>query len=137
LSSLGLRLEEARAPEQQDDEEAEEADRSERGGEARSTADEHERSARSDEIDLVELAVLPRSSLVGRSASDLMLRTRFGVNVLALSREGHRSTTRLRTTDFAAGDVLLIQGPPEAIAAFSSSTGCLPLAPRKLRIPDK
>lgn len=131
ISSLGLKLEEAKAPEE------EEADK--RGGEqpAAEKKDGEEMAAKSDEIALVELAVLPQSSLVGRSASDLMLRTRFGVNLLAVSRQGHRSTARLRTIDFAAGDVLLIQGPPEAIAEFSSTSGCLPLAARELRIPDK
>lgn len=131
IAGLGLKLEEAKAPEEEEED---------RRGEQQSAAKEkreEDNAGRSDEIALVELAVLPQSSLVGRSASDLMLRTRFGVNLLAVSRQGHRSTARLRTTDFAAGDVLLMQGPPEAIAEFSSTSGCLPLAQRELRIPDK
>jgi di/tricarboxylate transporter len=75
--------------------------------------------------------------MVGRSASDAMLRSRYGVNLLAVSRQGQRSTARLRTMSFAAGDVLLVQGPPEAVAEFASNSGCLPLAERELRIPDK
>ncbi|MCZ7563470.1 MAG: SLC13 family permease [Burkholderiales bacterium] len=51
----------------------------------------------SDEIALVELAVPPRSELVGRSASDMLLRTRYGINLLAVSRQGRRSMARLRT----------------------------------------
>ena len=39
----------------------------------------------------MELAVLPGSSLAGRSSSELSLRTRYGLNLLALSREGQRS----------------------------------------------
>ncbi|MEX0638395.1 MAG: SLC13 family permease [Burkholderiales bacterium] len=130
LSSLGLKLEEARASAEEDDGDGEKKP-------AGKDEDDEDKSAQSDEIALVELAVLPQSSLVGRSASDLMLRTRFGVNLLAVSREGHRSTARLRTIDFAAGDVLLMQGPPESVAEFSSNSGCLPLAERELRIPDK
>ncbi|MEX2240104.1 MAG: SLC13 family permease [Burkholderiales bacterium] len=130
LSSLGLKLEEARASAEEDD------GRGEKKA-AGKDKDDEDKAAKSDEIALVELAVLPQSSLVGRSASDLMLRTRFGVNLLAVSREGHRSTARLRTIDFAAGDVLLMQGPPESVAEFSSNSGCLPLAERELRIPDK
>jgi di/tricarboxylate transporter len=130
LASLGLKLEEARASAEEDDGRGEKKP-------AGKDKDEEDKSAKSDEIALVELAVLPQSSLVGRSASDLMLRTRFGVNLLAVSREGHRSTARLRTIDFAAGDVLLMQGPPESVAEFSSNSGCLPLAERELRIPDK
>jgi di/tricarboxylate transporter len=130
LSSLGLKLEEAKAS-------AEESDGRGEKKPAGKDKDDEDKSAKSDEIALVELAVLPQSSLVGRSASDLMLRSRFGVNLLAVSREGHRSTARLRTIDFAAGDVLLMQGPPESVAEFSSNSGCLPLAERELRIPDK
>jgi di/tricarboxylate transporter len=131
LSSLGLKLEAAKAPEEEAEDKRGEEKPVEKG------SDEEEKSAKSDEIVLVELAVLPQSHMVGRSASDVMLRSRYGVNLLAVSRQGQRSTARLRTIDFAAGDVLLMQGPPESIAAFSSNSGCLPLAERELRIPDK
>lgn len=43
---------------------------------------------------------------------------------------------RLRTMSMKAGDVLLMQGPPEAIHDFASRLGCVPLAQRALRIPD-
>lgn len=130
LANLGLKLEEAKAPGEDAGTEAE-ARAVEQGTERK------DEPPKSDEIVLVELAVLPQSTLVGRSASDLLLRTRFGVNLLAVSRQGHRSIARLRTIDFAAGDVLLMQGPPEAVAEFSAASGCLPLAQRELRIPDK
>jgi di/tricarboxylate transporter len=81
--------------------------------------------------------VLPRSELVGRSASDLLLRTRHGINLLAVSRQGQRSTARLRSLRLAAGDVLLVQGPPEVLAEFAGQSGCVPLAERPLRIPDR
>lgn len=86
---------------------------------------------------LRELAVLPNSSVVGRSATEIDLRTVFSINLLALSRQGDRSTTRLRTTAIEAGDVLLMQGTEEAIARFASQYGCVPLAERALRLPDK
>lgn len=121
LSSLGLKLEEAKAPPEEEERPAEK---------------EEEKASKSDEVVLVELAVLPQSHMVGRSASDVKLRSRYGVNLLAVSRQGQRSTARLRTMSFAAGDVLLVQGAPEAVAEFSSGSGCLPLAARELRIPD-
>ena len=105
-----------------------------------STGDEESTRSKpsaSDEIALVELAVLPRSELVGRSASDLLLRTRYGINLLAVSRQGRRSMTRLRALVLAAGDVLLMQGPPEAIAEFAGLNGCVPLAQRALHIPHR
>jgi di/tricarboxylate transporter len=93
--------------------------------------------AQHDEIELVELAVLPGSALVGRSASDIELRTRHGINLLAVSRQGRRSTARLRTMPLRAGDVLLMQGPAESLAQFASWAGCVPLAERALRIPSR
>lgn len=95
------------------------------------------KTAVSDEIALMEMVVLPASGISGRSASDLLLRTRYGINLLAVSRQGQRSMARLRSLKILPGDVLLMQGPPEAMYEFASSTGCVPLAQRDLHIPDK
>jgi di/tricarboxylate transporter len=95
------------------------------------------RPAGSDDIALLEVAVLPASEVVGRSATDLLLRTRYGINLLAVSRRGERSIARLRTLPLEPGDVLLLQGPPEILAEFCSASGCVPLAARDLRIPDR
>jgi len=92
---------------------------------------------KSGDVVLMELAVLPGSPLSGRSASDILLRTRYGVNLLALSREGTRSMKRLRSMALQTGDLLLMQGPPESIAEFAADNACVPLAERELRIPNK
>lgn len=84
-----------------------------------------------------ELAITVRSQALGFSATDLQIRTRHNLNLLAISRHGARSTRRLRSTLFQAGDVLLVQGSPEAIGLFANEYSCLPLAPRPIRIPDK
>ncbi len=89
------------------------------------------------EIALLELVVRPEASLIGRSAMDLALRTRYGLNLLAVSRNGQRSKSRLRTMKIQAGDLLLMQGPLEALAEFAADSGCVPLAERALRIPDR
>jgi di/tricarboxylate transporter len=104
--------------------------------EADEPADKSDRGA-SDDIVLTELAILPDSGLVGRSATGIRLRGRFGINMLAVSRQGQRSISRLRTLPLAAGDVLLMQGRPEAISEFAGQFGCVPLAERTLRLPDK
>jgi di/tricarboxylate transporter len=85
---------------------------------------------------LVELVVLPGARLAGRSATDIALRSRYGVNLLALSREGRRTRGRLRSAPLLPGDVLLMQGEAEAIAGFAADYGCVPLAERSLVIPD-
>ncbi len=91
----------------------------------------------SGEQALVELAVRPDAQLIGRSATDILLRTRYGLNLLALSRQGRRSIQRLRSQNFRAGDVLLLQGEPDAVAAFAAEFGCVPLAERAIRVPEK
>ena len=149
LSSLGLELEEAKSGiEKEDNEESSPAERENskkakvipprEGNDAKAEPSPAEKKDISlDEIVLMELAILPASDLVGRSPSDILLRTRYGINLLALSRKGQRSIARLRAIRFKAGDVLLLQGPPEAIAGFADNTGCVPLAERQLHIPDK
>jgi di/tricarboxylate transporter len=67
----------------------------------------------------------------------MQLRTRYGLNLLAVSREGRRSSARLRTLRIQPGDLLLMQGPIDALNEFAADTGCVPLAERELRIPDK
>jgi di/tricarboxylate transporter len=122
LSSLGLKLEEASRDEAPPGDEP-----------SRKTKD----VPAADEIVLMELAVLPGSVLAGRSASDILLRSRYGINLLAVSRQGKRSMARLRALRFAPGDLLLMQGPPDAVAEFAATSGCVPLAERELRIPDR
>jgi len=143
LSALGLKLEEAKTPPKSESENADAESETKAAvpdpeTPAEQTGEKAGNGSRSNEdIALQELAVLPGSMLVGHSASDLLLRTRYGINLLAVSRQGRRSVARLRAMPIAAGDVLLMQGAPEALAEFSSSAGCVPLAERELHIPDK
>lgn len=149
LSSLGLRLEESGRPQDRDEAAgqgeaasapqtpgrtgagagAADGDREEGGAEGKPEA--------AGDIVLMELAVLPGSMLAGRSASDVLLRTRYGINLLALSRQGHRLLVRLRLLPIKPGDLLLMQGPADAISGFAADTGCVPLAERELRIPSR
>lgn len=91
--------------------------------------------AGSEELVIRELVVMPGSSLIRRSARDLELRSRYGINLLAISRQGLRVIRRLRSTPLSAGDMLLLQGGEEALAGFAGLFGCLPLAPRDIRVP--
>ncbi|WP_423186868.1 SLC13 family permease [Alishewanella sp. d11] len=90
-----------------------------------------------EDVVLMELVVRPESSLQGRSATNIMLRTRYSLNLLAVSRSGSRSKSRLRNFKMQAGDLLLLQGTSEGMLEFASDYGCVPLAKRELKIPDK
>lgn len=123
---------------------SEEDDRKRTGGElaapvvAHQEREEEESAGREpQEIELQEFVVRPDSALIGRTASDIHLRARYGLNLLAVSRQGRRSIKRLRSTAIRAGDVLLMQGAIEALSAFAAEFDCVPLAQRSIRIPDK
>ena len=83
---------------------------------------------------LTEAVVMPRSLIAGNTALEMRLRSRYGINLLAVAREGHPHRGRLRSFRFQAGDVLLLQGPEDQINGALSTLGCLPLAQRELRI---
>jgi di/tricarboxylate transporter len=85
----------------------------------------------------LELVVRPDAHLIGLTATDIRLRVRYGINLIAISNQGQRSISRLRTTQFQASDVLLVQGESEALSGFASEFGCVPLAERSIRIPDR
>jgi len=87
-----------------------------------------------DEI-LLEAVVPPdRSWLVGRLAGTLKLRSRFGVSLLGVSRQGTPYRGRLKEFRFKAGDVLLLRGDKEQVLDVIGSLGCLPLAERGIQL---
>jgi di/tricarboxylate transporter len=142
LSSLGLKLEED-VPAKADDEAAEEQLKTARAIKEKIVpADSGEEKkdkekSKQDEVVIQELVVMPNALVVGRSAKAIELRTRYGINLLAISRQGRRSIKRLRSIAIQAGDVLLLQGAPEALSGFASEFGCLPLAARDIHVPKK
>lgn len=103
----------------------------------RRKGDSDSKSNDKEETVLQELVVLPNAAIIGRSVGNVHIGTRFGLNLLAISRQGRQSIKRLRSTPILAGDVLLMQGAPEALGAFASSFGGVPLAPRNIAIPNR
>ena len=88
------------------------------------------RALESEHTVMAEVVIRPGSPLIGRTAQHLKLRSRHAINILAISRQGRRSISRLRQTRLAPGDVLLLQGTPETLADFSAHFDCVPLAER-------
>ncbi|MEX0922786.1 MAG: SLC13 family permease [Rhodovibrionaceae bacterium] len=91
-------------------------------------------SLTSERVGLVEAVVTPNSRMEGRTARSLRLHTRYGVNLLAVSRQGEPINERLGQLRFQAGDVLLLQGEHDAMPEAFSALGCLPLAERGLNL---
>jgi len=89
---------------------------------------------KSDEIDLVEAVVNPDSVLIGRTPKTARLRTVHGINLLAVARQGKRIAERIGDVTFHAGDVVLLQGPGNAMGDILATLDCLPLAERSISI---
>ena len=131
LSALGLTL-------VGDVRETKEAGKGDEGEQGPQTPEyiEARKIIQSEEVVLMELVVRPDSYLADRSVTDIRLRARYGINLLAVSRQGRRSMARLRTMRLMQGDVLLMQGTPDVLSEFAAQFGCVPLAQRGLRLPD-
>ena len=89
-------------------------------------------SLSSDEVIVLEAVVNPGSRLEGRTAGGLRINSRYGVNILAVARQGKPIRDRIGHIRFQAGDVVLIQGAQQLIYESLSSLGCLPLAAREI-----
>jgi di/tricarboxylate transporter len=87
-----------------------------------------------EEIGTLEAVIGPDSLLVGKTAARLALHERFNVNMIAVSRSGDRLTERLRDIRLYAGDVIVLQGPMNAMSDVLRELGCLPLAPREIHL---
>ncbi len=91
-------------------------------------------SLKDEDLIHIEAVLAPGGRLVGNSAAGFHLRRRFGIDLLAVAREGHPVRKRIRNVTLRAGDVLLLQGDSTAIQDNLSLIGCLPLAERGLRL---
>jgi di/tricarboxylate transporter len=88
----------------------------------------------SDEVSVIEAVVMPDSSIQSKTVRDINLRKRYGVNLLGIARQGQRLSERLVSTEFDAGDVLLLQGELKNLAHVRQTLGVLPLGERRLRL---
>ncbi|MDB5698283.1 MAG: family permease [Alphaproteobacteria bacterium] len=87
----------------------------------------------SNEMGVIEAVVGTNSLLVGQAAGRMVLHDRHGVNLLAVSRSGHRIVSRLRDIILSPGDVIVLQGKLDTLPERLRDLGCLPLAERTLR----
>jgi di/tricarboxylate transporter len=81
-------------------------------------------------VGVVEAVVMRNSLLVGCASTELRLRDRHGVSLIAISRQGQAITTHLRNVRFQAGDVLVLQGNLEDMLETLRNLDCLPLVDR-------
>ena len=103
-------------------------------GKARPAAESAETQIATGDVRLTEAIITPSSQLVGRTTNRLNLRERYGLNVVAVARQGHRLKKRLADIRFRSGDILLVQGYEDTLMGTLQQLGCLPLAERELSL---
>lgn len=84
------------------------------------------------ELATIEAVIVGGSELIGRSATVLHLRERYGVNLLAIGRRGRLRSNRLQHTLLQLGDAVVLQGHAARLPDILRALGCLPLAERGL-----
>jgi di/tricarboxylate transporter len=89
---------------------------------------------RSEDVRLVEAVLMPNSPIERQSMRGLRMHDRYGINLLAVARQGEAPKTRLGNVRFKTGDVLLLQGERNTMQQALADLGCLPLADRGLRV---
>jgi len=86
----------------------------------------------SDDVGLVEVTLSPRSRLVGKTLPQLEFRSRYGLQALAILREGQAHRSGLRDMELRFGDVLLLFGKRERAVLLASEPDFIVLT-QKLR----
>jgi di/tricarboxylate transporter len=71
-----------------------------------------------ESLGIIEVILLPKSPLIGRTLKRVGFRERYGLQVLGISRHGKMLHQKLSEMTLRLGDVLLIQGPRPEIAAL-------------------
>ncbi len=87
----------------------------------------------SEDFGIVEVALAPRSAVVGKRLRDLEFRRRHGLQLLAVWRDGRSIYTGLPDLVFRLGDALLVQGPWERIRLLGSNPDFVVLSAEGLR----
>ncbi len=102
-------------------------------GEIRVGSRVDESELESQDFGIVEVALAPRSAVVGKQLSELEFRNRHNLQVLAVWRDGRSICTGLAGLRLRLGDALLVQGPWERIRLLGSNPDYLVLSPEGLR----
>jgi len=99
------------------------------------TGDRHrEENENADDVRVVEGVIAGDSSLAGRSVSQSRLHERYGLSLLAVSREGSRLATELRSIRLRSGDVVIFKADEGNIGSAFAELRVLPLSERSIAL---
>ncbi len=91
-------------------------------------------AAKQEDISVTEAVIMAGSELIGTTPRKMDLRTRFGVNILAIKRAGRSIRKSIGNTDLRQSDVIVVQGDVDRLPEVINELGCLPLAQRNLQL---
>ena len=97
-------------------------------------SEKHEGGVTSTGLTLVEAIVPDGARIQNRTARGLGLLQRHSVTLLGVARGGQRFRDRVRLLTIREGDVLLLLGTPERVAAASEWLGVLPIEGRSTEV---
>jgi len=86
-----------------------------------------------EEIGIVEVALSPRSPLLGRTLRQLEFREQYGLQVLAVWRKGRPYRTHIADLTLEFGDALLLQGPWDRIQRMANDPDSVVLTQNAVR----
>lgn len=78
-----------------------------------------------ESVQLAEVAIAPNAKILGDTIEEGYLRRRFEILVLALRRRGQTLQERFISVPLEVGDVLLVQGSPDALNEMAKSSNFL------------
>lgn len=81
---------------------------------------------------LAEVMVPAHSHVIGRTLSDLGFRSRFGITVLAIQRHGKPVDESVNRVPLELGDLLLVEGPVDALQRLHEGRDLVLLGPVEL-----
>ncbi len=73
----------------------------------------------SERVNLIEVVLSPHTTLIGKTLRQLHFREKYGLNVLAIWRQGRPYRSELRDMALRLGDALLLYGPHEKLNMLS------------------
>jgi di/tricarboxylate transporter len=74
----------------------------------------------SEQVGLIETTLSPRSSLNGKTLRQIHFRMKYGLQIIAIWREGRAIRSNLRDIELKLGDALLILGPHKNLRMLSA-----------------
>jgi di/tricarboxylate transporter len=102
-------------------------------GEVELKSESEEPIIETDEVGIVEVALSPRSSMLGKTLGELEFRDQYGLQVLAIWRRGRPHRTSIAKMPLEFGDALLLQGPWDRIRRLASDPDSVVLTQNAIR----